>query len=94
MTGSNVQNNAVTVTYQDKSGDQNVSFDKLIVAVGRRPFTKGLLAPDCGVNLDERGFLEVNDVCATDVPHIYAVGDAVRGSMLAHKGMEEGVMVA
>jgi dihydrolipoamide dehydrogenase len=53
-----------------------------------------LLAPDSGVNLDERGFLYVNDLCATDAPNIYAVGDVVRGPMLAHKGMEEGVMVA
>ena len=67
--------------------------DKLIVAVGRRPYTEGLLAADSGVNLDERGFLYVNDLCATDAPNVYAVGDVVRGPMLAHKGMEEGVMV-
>jgi dihydrolipoamide dehydrogenase len=84
----------VTVTYQDKDGEQQLEFDKLIVAVGRRPYTEGLLAPDSGVNLDERGFLYVNDLCATDVPNVYAVGDVVRGPMLAHKGMEEGVMVA
>ncbi len=94
VTGSSVKGKSVTVTYQDKSGEQSIVFDKLIVAVGRRPFTKGLLAPDCGVNLDERGFLYVNEVCATDAPNVYAVGDAVRGPMLAHKGMEEGVMVA
>jgi dihydrolipoamide dehydrogenase len=84
----------VTVTYQDKDGEQQLEFDKLIVAVGRRPYTEGLLAPDSGVNLDERGFLYVNDLCATDAPNVYAVGDVVRGPMLAHKGMEEGVMVA
>jgi len=84
----------VTVTYQDKAGEHQLEVDKLIVAVGRRPFTNGLLAPDCGVNLDERGFLYVNDLCATDAPHVYAVGDVVRGPMLAHKAMEEGVMVA
>jgi thioredoxin reductase len=94
VTGSSVKGKSVTVTYQDKSGEQTIVFDKLIVAVGRRPFTKGLLAPDCGVNLDERGFLYVNEVCATDAPNVYAIGDAVRGPMLAHKGMEEGVMVA
>jgi dihydrolipoamide dehydrogenase len=66
----------------------------LIVAVGRRPCTDGLLAADAGVNLDERGFLFVNDVCETDVPNVHAVGDVVRGPMLAHKGMEEGIMVA
>ena len=64
------------------------------MAVGRRPYTEGLLAADSGVNLDERGFLYVNDLCATDAPNVYAVGDVVRGPMLAHKGMEEGVMVA
>jgi dihydrolipoamide dehydrogenase len=84
----------VTVTYQDKDGEQHIEFDKLIVAVGRRPYTEGLLAPDSGVNLDERGFLYVNEVCATDAPNVYAVGDVVRGLMLAHKGMEEGIMVA
>lgn len=92
--GAEVTDGEVTVTYQDQDGDQSLKVDKLIVAVGRRPFTEGLLAPDCGVNLDERGFLYVNDLCATDAPHVYAVGDVVRGPMLAHKGMEEGVMVA
>jgi dihydrolipoamide dehydrogenase len=92
--GSKVENGSVEVRYQDNEGEHSVSVDKLIVAVGRKPYTEGLLAPDCGVNLDERGFLYVNDLCATDAPHVYAVGDVVRGPMLAHKGMEEGVMVA
>ena len=65
-----------------------------VVAVGRRPYTEQLLAADSGVNLDERGFIQVDDFCATDTPGIYAVGDVVRGPMLAHKGMEEGIMVA
>lgn len=94
VTGANVNGSAVTVEFQGKDGDETVDVDKLIVAVGRRPFTEGLLAPDCGVNLDERGFLYVNDLCATDASNVYAVGDVVRGPMLAHKGMEEGVMVA
>lgn len=94
VVGAGVDDGAVTVSYQDKQGDQEVVVDKLIVAVGRRPYTEGLLAPDSGVNLDERGFLYVNDLCATDAPNVYAVGDVVRGPMLAHKGMEEGVMVA
>jgi dihydrolipoamide dehydrogenase len=94
VTGAQAGENSVTVTYQDKDGDQSIEVDKLIVAVGRRPFTEGLLEPDCGVNLDERGFLYVNDLCATDAPNVYAVGDVVRGPMLAHKGMEEGIMVA
>ena len=88
------KNKHVCVTYQDKEGEHTIEVDKLIVSVGRRPFTEGLLAPDSGVNLDERGFLYVNDLCATDATNVYAVGDVVRGPMLAHKGMEEGIMVA
>src|SRR5690606_9911810 len=68
--------------------------DKLIVAVGRKPYTENLLASDSGVNLDERGFIFVNDQCETDVPGVYAIGDVVRGPMLAHKASEEGMMVA
>ena len=92
--GAKATGKAVTVDYQDKDGNHTLAVDKLIVAVGRRPYTEGLLAPDSGVNLDERGFLYVNDLCATDAPDVYAVGDVVRGPMLAHKGAEEGVMVA
>jgi len=84
----------VTVTYNDGDKDVKETFDKLIVAVGRRPQSKNLLAQDSGVNLDERGFIFVNDYCETDAPGVYAVGDIVRGPMLAHKGSEEGVMVA
>ncbi len=84
----------VVVSYTDAEGDKEESFDKLIVAVGRKPVTNNLLAADCGVNLDERGFIFVNDYCATVVPGVYAIGDIVRGPMLAHKASEEGVMVA
>jgi dihydrolipoamide dehydrogenase len=94
VTGTEVRGSKVHVEYKDKEGEHTLEVDRLIVAVGRRPFTEGLLAPDSGVNLDERGFLYVNDLCATDAPNVYAVGDVVRGPMLAHKGMEEGVMVA
>lgn len=85
---------SVQVTYETKDGSESIEFDRLIVAVGRRPYTEELLGPNCGVNLDERGFLFVNDLCQTDSPNVYAVGDVVRGPMLAHKGTEEGVMVA
>jgi len=84
----------VVVEYTDSDGDQKATFDKLIVAVGRKPYTVDLLDPSVGIELDERGFIKVNDQCATSVPSIYACGDVVRGPMLAHKGMEEGVMVA
>ena len=94
VTGSEVNNGQVTVIYTDKDGEKQEVFDKLIVAVGRRPQSENLLGTGCGVNLDERGFIFVNDYCQTDVPGVYAVGDVVRGPMLAHKGTEEGVMAA
>ena len=94
VTGSEVTDQGVVVSYQDKEGEQTVTFDRLIVAVGRKPYTEGLLAPDSGVDLDDNGFVNVNDLCATNVSNVFAVGDAVRGPMLAHKGSEEGVMVA
>ena len=94
VTGTSIKGKKVTVTYSDAEGEKQEVFDQLIVAVGRRPFTENLLAADSGVILDERGFIYVNDLCSTDAPGIFAVGDVVRGPMLAHKGMEEGVMVA
>ena len=94
VTGSEVKKGKVTVSYTDSEGEKSEVFDKLIVAVGRRPQSENLLSGDCGVNMDERGFISVNDYCETDVPGIYAIGDIVRGPMLAHKGSEEGVMVA
>ncbi len=93
VTGSEVKGKKVIVSFSDAEGDKTESFDKLIVAVGRKPFTEELLAADSGVTLDERGFIYVNDLCTTDAPGVYAVGDVVRGPMLAHKGMEEGIMV-
>jgi dihydrolipoamide dehydrogenase len=95
VTGSKINGKEVTVTYTDKDGkEQNETFDKLIVCVGRRPYTEGLLAADSGVKFDERGFIFVNEHCATNVAGVWAIGDVVRGPMLAHKGSEEGVMVA
>ncbi len=88
------KNKSVTVTYTDSDGEHSETFDKLVVAVGRRPNSENLLSPDCGVNLDERGVIFVDEYCATEAPGVYAVGDVVRGPMLAHKGSEEGVMVA
>ncbi len=94
VTGSEVKDSEVVVNYKDSKGEQTATFDKLIVAVGRKPVTKGLLAADSGVAMDERGFIFVDDQCQTDVPGVYAIGDVVRGPMLAHKASEEGVMVA
>ncbi|AIS18217.1 dihydrolipoyl dehydrogenase [Pseudomonas rhizosphaerae] len=93
VTGSEVQGEEVLVKYTDANGEQTITFDKLIVAVGRRPVTTDLLASDSGVDIDERGFIYVDDYCATSVPGVYAIGDVVRGLMLAHKASEEGIMV-
>ncbi|WP_286238209.1 dihydrolipoyl dehydrogenase [Neptuniibacter halophilus] len=84
----------VKVKFADSEGDKEIIVDKLIVAVGRKPQTQGLLADDSGVSLDERGFIFVNEQCQTGVPGVYAIGDSVRGPMLAHKASEEGIMVA
>jgi dihydrolipoamide dehydrogenase len=94
VTGAEVKKGKVEVSFTTSDGDHSEVFDKLIVAVGRRPQSEDLLAGDCGVSMDERGFIFDNDYCETEAPHIYAVGDVVRGPMLAHKGSEEGVMVA
>ncbi|MEE4277106.1 MAG: dihydrolipoyl dehydrogenase [Halieaceae bacterium] len=94
VTDATVKDGKVHVTYTTGDAEHTEVFDKLIVSVGRRPRTRDLLADDSGVTLDERGFIFVNDQCATEAPHVYAVGDVVRGPMLAHKGSEEGVMVA
>jgi dihydrolipoamide dehydrogenase len=91
---ASVNGAAVDVAFRDAQGEHSLQVDKLVVAVGRRPFTDGLLADDTGVRLDARGFIEVDEHCRTGVPHVWAVGDVVRGPMLAHKGKEEGVMVA
>ena len=92
--GSTVKGDQVVVTYQDADGTHEQVFDKLIVAVGRRAFTDDVCASEAGVEQDERGLFHVNDHCETNVPGVYAIGDVVRGPMLAHKGSEEGVMVA
>ena len=95
VTGTEVRGKKVQVTYQTVEGsEQQETFDKLIVCVGRRAYTDGLLADDSGVQLDERGTIFVDEQCATNAPGVYAIGDVVRGPMLAHKGSEEGIMVA
>ncbi len=97
--GANVQSAAVSdgaveVKYQHGGEEQSLNVDKLIVCVGRRPFTAGLLGDESGVELDERGFVKVDEQCRTTAPGVWAVGDVVRGPMLAHKGTEEGIMAA
>ncbi|WDZ94574.1 dihydrolipoyl dehydrogenase [Herbaspirillum sp. WKF16] len=86
---------SVTVEYTDAKGDaQKGEFDKLIVSIGRTPNTIGLNAEGVGLKLDERGFIAVDGDCKTNLPNVWAVGDVVRGPMLAHKAEEEGVAVA
>ena len=94
VTGASVANNEVSLTFTDATGEHAAVFDKILVAVGRRAYTENLLAADCGVAVTERGQIVVDAHCATSVPGIYAVGDCVRGPMLAHKGSEEGIAVA
>jgi len=84
----------VTVTIEDANGESQLKFDKVLVATGRSPNTAGLNAIETGLELDERGFIVVDEMCRTNLPGVYAVGDVVRGPMLAHKASEEGVAVA
>ena len=87
--------NDVTVNYvDDKNAAQKAVFDKLIISIGRIPNTIGLNAEAVGLKLDERGFVAVDGDCKTSLPNVWAVGDVVRGPMLAHKAEEEGVAVA
>jgi len=83
----------ITVTYENNGNTTELKVDKLIVAVGRSPNTENLLDKNCGLSIDEKGFIPVNDFCETNVQNIWAVGDVVRGPMLAHKASEEGIMV-
>lgn len=84
----------VKVSFKDKDGDHEITVDKLLVSVGRRPNTDNVAAPEAELLFDERGYIHVDDDCETSLPGVYAIGDVVRGPMLAHKGSEEGVMVA
>ena len=85
----------VVVSYADAKGDaKSLSVDALIVSIGRVANTTGLNADAIGLKLDERGFIAVDDQCRTNVPNVWAIGDVVRGPMLAHKAEEEGVAVA
>jgi len=85
---------SVIINYQDDAGDHALECDRVIVSVGRKPMLQGLGAAEVGLELDERGYIHVDEFCGTNLPNVYAIGDVVRGPMLAHKGSEEGVMVA
>jgi dihydrolipoamide dehydrogenase len=94
VSSATVKSDGVHVGYSDAKGAQTLVVDRVVVAIGRRPFTKDLLDKDTGVALDERGFIVVDEHCRTGATGVWAVGDCVRGPMLAHKGKEEGVAVA
>jgi dihydrolipoamide dehydrogenase len=94
VASASVDGEAVNVLYSTAQGEQSLQVDKLVVAVGRRPFTDGLLGDSGAVAVDSHGFIEVDEHCRTSVPNVWAIGDVVRGPMLAHKGKEEGIMVA
>jgi dihydrolipoamide dehydrogenase len=94
VSATRIVGNTVEVSYTDAKGEQKIVVDKLLVAVGRRAATQGVLADGTGVKLDERGRIVVDEHCWTGVEGVWAVGDCVRGPMLAHKGSEEGVAVA
>ena len=94
VTGTGSNNRQVIIHYETKGEKQQITVDRLIVAVGRSPNTQGLGAKECGLALDERGFIVVDEHCRTNLPDVYAIGDVVRGPMLAHKASEEGVALA
>ena len=92
--GSKKSRKGVSLEVEIDGKLETKEYDKVIVAVGRRPFTENLLAEGCGLETDERGFIDVDEFCKTKLDNVYAIGDIVRGPMLAHKAMEEGVMAA
>ena len=92
--GSKKSRKGVSLEIEIDGKVNSVDYEKVIVAVGRRPFTENLLSESINLSLDEKGFVPVNEFCQTSIDNVYAVGDIVRGPMLAHKAMEEGIMVA
>jgi dihydrolipoamide dehydrogenase len=89
-----INGDVVELVYEDPKGTHALNVDRLIVAVGRRPYTEGIAAPDTDLLYDEGCFIHVDEKCCTNLPGVYAIGDVVRGPMLAHKGSEEGIAVA
>ena len=94
VSSAEVKKGEVHLGYNDGKSDQTLVVDRLLVAVGRRANTAGLLTDDAGVKLTERGLIEVDEHCATAAENVWAIGDCVRGPMLAHKASEEGIAVA
>jgi dihydrolipoamide dehydrogenase len=94
LISAEVKNNKVQILYEDKNGEHKEVFDKLIIAVGRKPNSDRIFGEELGIERNERCYILVNKKCETSVPNIYAIGDVVGGPMLAHKASEEGIMVA
>ncbi len=92
--GAKVGKKQVTLRLKDDGGEQEAAFDRVLVAIGRRPNSQGLGAEQIGLKVDDRGFIEVDELCRTSLPNVWAIGDVVRGPMLAHKASDEGIMVA
>ncbi len=93
VSSAEVSEDKVKVTWSDKNGEQSETFDRLLVAVGRKAASEGLLADDSGVELTDRGQVKVDEDCRTTAENVWAIGDLVRGPMLAHKASEEGIAV-
>lgn len=94
VTGARKGKNGITLDYEDGKGKQSVEVDKVIVSIGRKPYTENLFEDGVSIRLDQRGFIEVDEDCRTKASNVWAIGDCVRGPMLAHKASEEGVAVA
>ena len=92
--GSKKSRKGISLDLEIDGKTTSAQYDKVIVAVGRRPFTENLLGKEVQISLDEKGFVPVDEYCQTSLENVFAVGDIVRGPMLAHKAMEEGIMVA
>jgi len=93
VTATNSDSKGVTISFKNEDGSHELQADKLIVAVGRKPNTTDLFDEKCNVIIDKAGFISVNEFCETSITNIWAIGDVVRGPMLAHKASEEGIMV-
>jgi len=94
VVNSSINNNSVKLTYKDSKGEHTENFEKVLVATGRLPNTKSICSNTVKLKIDKKGFIEVDEQCKTNIDNVYAIGDAVRGPMLAHKSSEEGIMVA
>ena len=94
VTGAKATKKGVSVKYEDKQGSKALEVDRLVVAVGRRAYTDGLVDADVGLVMDDGGRIRVDALCRTSIDGVYAIGDVVKGPMLAHKASEEGIAVA